>query len=116
MKTQFLLLLLASTSAYADKVAIFPPTTVNLSAVEADVIGTLLAESYGQVSGHEVISPRAMATQEGPQTATPAAAKALGAHEYLEVTAVGLSPPGTTTSSEPGILLYAVRRSADGAS
>ncbi len=105
------------------QVVVFPPHAVNLTPEHAAAVGVVIAQAYGKVSGADVIGPEATTLKEGQSPAQ--AAQALGAGEYIEVTAVGLGENGALVlSHEDGdvrvgaedrkILVQAVRRKASG--
>lgn len=84
-----LTLSLFAARAMAAEVAVFPPRVTNLTAEQAEAIGTVLAQKYALVSGKAVLSP-AQARAAIKEGGLPEAAKALGVAEYLDSTAVAL--------------------------
>lgn len=92
----------------AEKTAVFPVQGINVSSGEADAIGLLLAQAYGQASGQEVVLPMSAKLADGESYSS--AAVRLGAGEYLETSAVGLG----SVDGDRKIILQSVRRNSRG--
>ena len=82
--------IVGSQSVQAGTVAVFPAKGVNLEPGGYAAIGALVAEVYGTVSGHQALAPNntvgALVQHKHPD----AAARALGAEQYITIVAVGL--------------------------
>lgn len=77
-------------NAFATKIAVFPVQTTNADKSFADAFGMLLANKYAKVANCTAIPPVKSGKFIPADGNLAAAAQALGADEYLEITAVGL--------------------------
>ncbi len=104
------------TAARGADVAVFPAQAVNLTPGQAEAVGTVLAQAYAQVSGSDVIPPRAAAAAVTDPAHLTGAAAQLGVREYIEVTAIGLLGEVDGSSGDPSsrIIIQAARRSSSG--
>ncbi len=86
----FLLALLSSSLVWAYDVAVMPVKGTNLPPGQAEAIGVLLTQQYAKASGYQVAGPEV--TREALKGGGDyvAAARTLGAGEYLESTGVML--------------------------
>jgi len=82
--------MLGAMPALGAKTAVFPVEESNLTARESSGIAVMIASKYEEVSGKGVIFPRRSGKALGENPDYPQAARALGVHEYLVISAVGL--------------------------
>jgi hypothetical protein len=85
-----LLCLLIAVNAFAVKVAVFPVQTTNTDKSFSDAFGMLLSNKYAKIAHCATIPPTRCAKMIPADGNLSVAAQALGADEYLEITAVGL--------------------------
>ncbi len=105
-----LILTLAASAFAAEPVAMFVPKAVNVDPSALEAFGAICAFEYGKVAQTTVISPADAAKALGENGSLTDAAKALNAHELVEIKLVNLS-----TAHTPGRwMISAVRRAADG--
>jgi hypothetical protein len=82
--------LLIAANAFAVKVAVFPVQTTNTDKSFSDAFGMLLSNKYAKIANCTTIPPTKSAKTIPADGNLSVAAQALGADEYLEITAVGL--------------------------
>jgi hypothetical protein len=92
MKKSLIILLglLIAANAFAVKVAVFPVQTTNTDKSFSDAFGMLLSNKYAKIANCSAIPPTKAAKAVPSDGNLSSAAQALGADEYLEITAVGL--------------------------
>ncbi len=90
-KTISVLLGLAlAVNVFAVKVAVFPVQTTNTDKSFSDAFGMLLSNKYAKIANCTTVPPSKSAKAIPADGNLSVAAQALGASEYLEITAVGL--------------------------
>jgi hypothetical protein len=99
------------------KVVVFPVQATNLDPANRQAVGALLAQAYQAASGEATVSPRQASPVLRETDDYGAAAKQLGANEYVATDAVGLGNRIIITATRytvDGRVIHTAKMTADG--